>query len=166
MSFEIPLMDGRTVYMCESSRVNAKFHRIVWISADCFRKIWKDEPFCQESPEQWADIEHRQKKYADADENFRKGASSPVPLADVSVYLYPVNIAPRFINSRPKHVRLFYDLKCFLHQRFNIGRQYCILCFNDGMTRTMWLLNNGVTRFPLACSCGGDILQKYAADTN
>lgn len=166
MSFEIPLMDGRTVYMCESSLVNAESHEIVWIPAELFKKIWKDEPYCKESPEQWVDIEHHKKKYANTDEHFRKGLSSPVPLADVSVYLYPVNVAAKFINRRPRPIRFFYDLKIAMHRKFNIGRQYCILCFNDGMTRTMWLLNNGATSFPLACSAGGDILRKYVADMN
>ncbi len=135
--FEVPLMDGRVIYMSprKTAALNEK-RCVVIVDAKKFLDLWRIEPnsghyeIANGNPETW----RNDKKYPNAELGFSQGRNNPVPLAEVAFF------KAGSINLCQNHVR-----------------------FTDGVTRTIWLLANGCQEFPVECLLSGDAEGLYEA---
>lgn len=151
--FKLKTRDGSDAYMCVSrSHARNDQRSVVEVDADRFVKLtWPERATdpAQRTPEAWkADY-----KYDRAEAGFREGAASPVPLPDVA--------AREDTVTKPVYARHLAIL------RKQVGEERSTqpsASFVDGTTRTMWLIANGVKRFPVECSNREEaqILQRHA----
>jgi phosphatidate phosphatase APP1 len=115
---------------------------VVVVEAQAFLSLWRAEPHgihakdANGHPESWR--EHY--KFAAAARGFLRGLSDPVPLAEVS---------------------------CEVENNTTVrGLSQSYVYFSNGITRTIWLLANGCTAFPIHCPMpGARELQERAAVT-
>lgn len=127
--FKITLLSGRRVYMAihrTNYRNDERF--VVLVDTARFLKLWRTSAFSDngrhlafQTPEEW----QMDYKYPRAVSGFSSGICNPVPLAKVASYTLPRR-------------RFFSKLE---HQ----------VAFTDGLTRTIYLLANGATSFPVEC---------------
>lgn len=135
--FKVPIPHRQPVYMsiligylsCENS--------VVVVDAAKFLQLWRNNrhslhsEVAEGNPETWVN----DYKYHYAETGFATGASNPVPLADVSCWMDnhpPTSYKSLWPNKHP--------------------RQIPCVGFTNGVTRTIWLLANGCTSFPIRCS--------------
>lgn len=138
MRFEIPLADGRTVYMKDPG---SALYAVVWVSSEKFLKIWDSS--------QKNDVARTQKKYPDIELCFAQSAHYPVHFIDGGIVrLQPALIAKinLFLIRNNYPVSFREKLAVF----FKYGKR--VFRFNDGITRATWLINNEAQSFPVACS--------------
>lgn len=96
---------------------------IVIVDAEKFLAAWKAYPFYKEPVSLMDEQGWRQDyKFESAKDGFSHGIENPVPLANIGVH------PPR-------------------------GENGCTsVAFTNGITRTIWLLANGASAFPIECS--------------
>lgn len=136
MCFEIPLLDGRVVYM---KRPESDLYAVVWVSAEKFLKIWE--------PRQKNDIIRTCEKYEDIELCFAQSMTYPVHFIDGDIIKLKCGLSEKFfsflIHNFPLSIRKII---------YGILPHYKVFRFDDGITRATWLINNGAQFFPIACS--------------
>jgi hypothetical protein len=130
--FSVAIASGTPVYMSvEPEAFSFEEHAVVLVGADRFLAMWRADPHgihahdANGNPESWRD--HRKFQLAAA--GFSHGLPNPVPLAQVF---------------------------CEMGSDAKSGeRPICYVSFSNGITRTIWLLANGATTFPVLCPMPG-----------
>ncbi|AIJ31174.1 MULTISPECIES: plasmid fertility inhibition factor family protein [Pasteurellaceae] len=140
--FELSTKDNCKVYMqhpiYHSSSDEVK--KIVFVQDTKFLAMWKNAPYLQDihlssgSEREW----RNDNKFHHAERAFRIGRTNPVPLADVS--------CTEYIKSTPIYEKSFLWFKKLV----GYSEEQVTWCsFINGITRTIWLLANGVKQFPV-----------------
>ncbi len=122
MIFEVPLPDGRIVYMCSSCSETSEICRVVWFDAKVFWSLWKDQDLdilSIENMKEYTKFPNPTPALQGTGEAFAQSAKHPVPVASFGNFGY--TYANRVVLA-------------------------------GGRVRTMWLLVNGATAFPIECS--------------
>ncbi|MBI5936608.1 MAG: hypothetical protein HY850_02040 [Betaproteobacteria bacterium] len=115
---------------------------IVIVDSEKFLELWRNEPYSIHSaeangnPQLWP----QDRKYELAAKGFSHGQGNPVPLAYVSH-----GVATRAIVS---YKFLWFGKNVHYEEFHHIG-------FTNGITRTIWLLSQGCTAFPIECEMPG-----------
>lgn len=141
--FRIPTGKRGDVYMrAERPNYNADKNAVVEVDAERFVALWRQPhsshgDVAHGTPETWPG----DYKYQDAEDGFAHGADNPVPLAEVSCGRATSDI----IEVR----RRFF---LFKEEVVVAPRDLPWLGFTSGVTRTIWLLTQGATVFPVECS--------------
>lgn len=118
---------------------------VVMVDAEKFLKLWQAEVASIHSfqshgtPDTWK----ADRKYHLAADGFSKGIDNPVPLAYVSCLSQ--NVPARKL---PKPWWRFWAQPTFAP-----AHRLEYVAFTNGVTRTIWLLANGFSEFPVECSC-------------
>ena len=139
--FTVPLPNRSPVFM--STRItdyNADRSGVVIVDAAKFLELWRNEPYSIHRAEANGNPQTwpNDRKYGDAVKGFSFGHENPVPLAEIS----------HSISDRD-------------------GEKFHYVSFTNGITRTIWLLSNGCTAFPVECEMpGARELHKVAAAQN
>lgn len=114
--------------------------RIVFVDAHKFLQLWKNEPY-----DFHADLSYGNEstwfsdyKYHHADRGFSHGLSNPVPLAHPVCQHYEKKIA-----IWKREFLFFKKIDCIEKSKI------VYVDFIDGITRTIWLLANGASAFPV-----------------
>ena len=138
--FEVPVING-PVYMRAVVPHGMQDKRaLVFVNAEKFRKLWANEPYSihQEqalgSPATWP----YDRKFGQAQKGFSQGADNAVPLA--------------YVHARAELKNVPIVKKYFGLFTRTVGfekRALPYVCFTDGVTRTIWLLNYGAPVFPV-----------------
>ena len=130
----IPLPHRPPVFMSVPPCDNAETSRsIVVVKASAFLEAWRADrgglhvDVADRDPSTWP----HDGKYHWAVDGFAPGITNPVPLAEVGCELLD---RPRWHDWRPRH----------RERRASVS-------FLNGVTRTIWLLAQGVERFPVEC---------------
>ncbi len=140
--FQISLPNHAAVYMSvDPLTYSDSGYAVAVVDSKAFLALWRAEPTgCHSNvssgnPETWR--AHR--KYQLAADGFSHGLRNPVPLADVS---FEVNASSGNLDQSSGHV-----------------------LFSNGITRTIWLLSNGCSAFPILCPLPGahELHRKAAA---
>lgn len=126
----------------ERPNYNAERKAVVEIDSIRFLALWRQphsshRDIALGNPETWPS----DYKYHWADDGFAEGPGNPVPLAEVNCGLAE------------------YDLT-EVRRRFFLFKEVIVVAlrgqpwfsFTNGITRTIWLLANGATEFPVECS--------------
>lgn len=137
--FTVPLPYRNPVFMSvDVNEYSREHYGIVIVDAEKFLHLWRSElrsihsAVANGSPETWSN----DYKYKYAVDGFAWGRKNPVPLADISygIETQPI-ISHRFLCfGRTEHKEIHY------------------ISFTDGITRTIWLLTQGCTAFPIKCN--------------
>lgn len=145
--FKLETAEGGAAYM-SVSRTNAlnESRSVVEVDAARFVAICSD---VSNETQPW----HEDYKFVHAVAGFRHGSTSPVPLANVECHEY-TSAAPVYA-------------KRLLVLRKQVGTEETTRCdasMINGITRTKWLLANGVKSFPVECSnrASAELLNKHA----
>lgn len=148
MSLEIILSDGRVVYMRPPE---SDAYAVVWVSATKFVSIWHAR--------QKNDITRTREKYPAIETCFAQSAVYPVPYIHGGFYPYKPSMVANLCS-------LIMTCKIPLPIRKQLKKysQPCkLFLFVGGITRAMWLINNGAQSFPIACSpCEASELMQLA----
>lgn len=136
MFFEIPLLDGRIAYMKKPEK---DFYCVVWVSTERFLTIWDKN--------QKNDTHTTQKKYNEVDDIFKKSSISPVDYIHGGI----VNLK-RGISSQVTSFMIKNFCPSVRNIIYKIFPTQKVFRFDDGITRTTWLINNGAQYFPVCCS--------------
>ncbi|BBF65513.1 hypothetical protein F6A13_02775 [Acidithiobacillus sp. 'AMD consortium'] len=153
--FTVPLPNRPPVFMSmKVTEYNKDKSGVVIIDPEKFLELWRNEPHsihrseANGTPQTWP----HDRKYGHAAEGFSHGFDNPVPLAYVSH-----GISTRTIVSH----RFLWFGKSVRHEQFHyVG-------FTNGITRTIWLLTQGCTAFPVECEMpGARELHRVAAAPN
>lgn len=141
--FEIPISNGRTVYMSvEKSNYCNDERCVVLVDSNKFLELWRKEPYSihtQQSmgtPSTWPN----DYKYGHAERGFSFGIDNPVPLADIN--------CGEATKNHPIYKRKF----LFFRELIDVKKeQFEYAAFTNGITRTIWLLANRAPFFPMEC---------------
>lgn len=117
--FEIPIKEGRQVYMQHSLEFDSKGFIII-LDTKKFIKIWRKSKNDSRIPNYHIGDEKLWRtdyKFHSAEQGFEDGKKNPVPVTA------GIDCIGKFPN--------------------------CNVSFNDGVTRTIWLLANGAEYFPI-----------------
>ena len=121
--------------------------KVLVVDAQKFLKLWRNttcdahKTVARGVPETW----RNDYKFHWAAKGFSEGASNPVPLASINYE----------VSSR--------GLLSSLMDGGGMSRPLRVINFNDGITRTIWLLSNGADSFPIEVSSGSaDSLRQLA----
>lgn len=129
---------GRELESCDSNFARDDLF-VVIVKADKFVQLWSLEP----NKFNGNPISDRikPKKYDAAIQGFSYGISNPVPLANVICKKYQMQQSTRrrFFSGNSNHKSL-------------AGSYVSYVDFINGITRTRYLLDNGVNHFPILCS--------------
>ena len=130
--FSIAIASGTSVYMSvEPKAFSFEEHAVVLVRSDRFLEMWRADPIgthahdANGSEESWRD--HR--KFQLAATGFSHGLPNPVPLAQV--------FCETGGGGKSGELPIYY------------------VFFSNGITRTIWLLANGATTFPVLCPMPG-----------
>lgn len=141
--FRVPTAKRGDVFMrAERPNYNADRKAVVEVDAARFLALWR-QPLSSHSdiasgdPASWPS----DYKYHWAEDGFASGSENPVPLATVSCGRATSDL----IEKRP-HFLIFKKNVVIAPK----GSPW--LGFTDGITRTIWLLANGATVFPVECA--------------
>ncbi|WP_051996355.1 MULTISPECIES: hypothetical protein [Massilia] len=141
--FRIPTAKRGDVFMrAERPNYNADRKAIVEVVAARFLALWR-QPLSSHrdialgDPTSWPS----DYKYKWAEDGFASGAENPVPLAEVSC-----GRSTSDLIEKRRHF-LFFTKEVIIAQK---GLPW--LGFTDGITRTIWLLANGASVFPVECA--------------
>lgn len=140
--FQIPTIRGDVfMYEVRTNYMNDE-RAIVEVDAEKFLELWRT-PFSSYhkialgTPATWPS----DYKYHLSEEHFVQGRKNPVPLAQVSCCIDTV--------ERPVGLAWRLGLTALCQtEKVNVPS----LHFTDGITRTIWLLTNGASQFPVQCS--------------
>lgn len=156
-TFEVALDGGRTVHMQAQLPHEEDYFVVVMVDAERFVELWRKplsshRDVALNTPETWPG----DYKYSHAVDGFSHGAENPVPLAQVSCRRSASDIVD-------------YESRfCFFKRKVIVGRagDPC-LSFVNGITRTIYLLSNGVKSFPVLCERrAADLLVELAGWEN
>ncbi|WP_447907985.1 plasmid fertility inhibition factor family protein [Serratia fonticola] len=120
--FKIPLATGRTVWMDQRLTKQSDYW-IVLVEKRPFLQAWARAHQERHLAVGDESIWRQDRKFASAEDGFSPGRENPVPLAE-----------------------------CGGDYVVEKGLPALRLCFGNGVTRTIWLLANGVERFPVKVS--------------
>jgi hypothetical protein len=139
--FELPTKTGYLAYMKHPlyKRPDENIH-VIFVQAMKFLNMWKSALPSQEPQLSFGGENDWRSDYKFhwAEDGFSKGRNNPVPLAEISCYQYAEN-NPVYITN------LFLFRKCV-----GCTEKTSVACsFINGITRTIWLLANGVQQFPV-----------------
>lgn len=115
---------------------------IVIVDARRFLELWRNEPFSIHSeishgdPDVWPSF----RKYPNAEKGFSFGSENPVPLAYVA-----------YGNDE----RIIVNYKFLWFGRRVSRERFDYIGFINGITRTIWLLTQGCSAFPIECEMPG-----------
>lgn len=133
--FEVSTAVG-PVYMWHHANIDHR--RILIVDAQKFVRLWRKTTYeCHQqvargSPETW----RKDYKYHYSASHFAQGAANPVPLANINFLVLPRGPLAGLLDGN------------------GIGSPLETVNFNDGITRTIWLLSNGADSFPIEVSSG------------
>jgi len=133
---------GDVFMRAELPNYNADRKAVVEVDAERFLALWRQPlsshiDIAKGDPDTWP----TDYKYKWAEEGFASGAENPVPLAEVSCGRATSNL-----TENRRHL-------LFLTKQVVIARKGDPwLGFTNGITRTIWLLANGATVFPVECA--------------
>jgi len=138
MIFRLETRDRGYVYMRVSRSNYCNDERaVVEVDSDKFLALWRRSPQNKNSGEiGW----RAERKYPMAESGFSAGLDSPVPLAHPHIRIH-VDKIPIYAPW----LFLFRRVARFEEKTFEF------IDFTDGVTRTLWLLQNGVKVFPVEC---------------
>lgn len=156
-TFEIPLNGGRLVHMQAELPGGDDCYAVVLVDAARFLQLWRaphsshcDVAMLNEST--WP----TDYKYHEAVEGFSHGAENPVPLAEVSCG----RISQDIVKQRRRLLLWKSDVIIACK-----GESF--LNFTNGVTRTIFLLANGATEFPVRCEKNSaELLSQLAGSGN
>lgn len=152
--FELITRDRHSVYMkhpiYKSPNNDVK---IVFLRDYKFLKLWQNS--LQEPQLSFGNETHwrNDRKFHYAEEGFRQGRDNPVPLAELHCGQYV------------KRTAVFQKRFLWLDKQIGFNEQIKTSCsFVNGITRTIWLLANGVHQFPVYIDGNHDsqLLAQYA----
>jgi hypothetical protein len=154
ITYEVPLSDGRKVYMrVDRTNYRNEDRSVVIVDGAKLLALWRAEPngchadVSSGSPETWP----QDRKYPDAAEGFSFGIENPVPLAEIGCYV------ARQAEEVRERVWLFFNRVVRVDHR-----PIPYVTFTNGITRTIWLLTNGARAFPIeVASNEAENLQRY-----
>lgn len=140
--FEIPLDNLKPVYMSVNDPAPRSEWFVVHVDSFKFLELWKKEPYnlnahiSHGNPESWV----KDRKFDNAVAGFSSGITNPVPLATVTCQMH-------------KAFRRIYKKKFWI---FDVvtgyeSFEFEYVDFNNGITRTIWLLTHGAKWFPVIC---------------
>ena len=138
--FSVAIASGTPVFMSiDPGAFSFEEHAVVLVRSDQFLAMWRAEPTgiqahdANGSPESW----RKHRKFPLATDGFSHGLLNPVPLAQV---FCEVESDAKSSDLPTGHV-----------------------FFSNGITRTIWLLANGCTAFPILCPMpGAQALHEYS----
>lgn len=137
------------VYMSQACYLDSEdSRRIVIVDSIKFLSLWREDPsgyqreFSDGNPEVWKN----DYKYSKAAQGFSYGLENPVPLAQVSCWYYVSQLR----QSLLARIIMF----CSRGKRRQLQEQVPYVVVGDGITRTIWLLTQGVKAFPVLCPEG------------
>ena len=141
--FEVPLASNTNVYMRIDHRGALEHERsVVIVDALRFLALWKLEPYnfnselSRGNPDTWKS----DRKFSHAEQGFSKGVTDPVPLANV------------VCNPHIEHDAMYEKKYIFVKKLVGYKeREFDYVDFNNGITRTIWLLTHGAPYFPVEC---------------
>ncbi|NHZ99111.1 hypothetical protein [Massilia sp. CCM 8734] len=140
-TFKVLLEDGRAVHMRAALPHGDDCYAVVMVDSDRFLELWRQplsshREVALNTPATWPN----DYKYAHAVDGFSHGFENPVPLAEVSCWRSTGDVV---------EYRTYFH---FFQRKVVIGRagEPC-LSFVNGITRTIYLLANGVRSFPVLC---------------
>jgi hypothetical protein len=138
--FTVPLPRRDPVFMSLTlDDYSRECSGVVIVDSAKFLQLWRSEPnsihsdMANGSPETWPS----NYKFELATNGFSHGKANPVPLAEVSFG----------IDSRNTETRRFFGL--FKELQYE---DVPFVAFTNGITRTIWLLTQGCTAFPVECN--------------
>ncbi len=132
---EINLNDDKKVYM---SFTEYQKESLVLVDTKKFLELWKKDNKHTDLSHGDAKVWESDYKYSEAADGFSHGLENPVPLANVSI--------ESFIKSTPIYTRVFFFFKNIAYYQ---KEKVEYLAIGNGITRTIWLLNNGAKCFPV-----------------
>lgn len=124
---------------------------VVVVRSEAFVKLWRQNPrgihfdVASKDPVTWP-LDY---KYAFAERGFAVGEANPVPLANVACHESSAGIL------RTDQIAFDKSSSC---------RSLPSLSISNGVTRSIWLMSNGATLFPVSCrlSENANLLAKEA----
>lgn len=158
--FKITVPNSSDVYMSAESSSDYEFDAdrfIVIVNAKKILQLWQNtgtDSNCGGialKPNEWSN----DYKYHWATDGFAQGKKNPVPLAEVvaSTNLKHSIHVKKYFNSM-EHVYETAEMlpKILLNKNITIcSNPIDMVSFQNGITRTLWLLNNGAEDFPVHC---------------
>ena len=136
MCFQIPLADGRVVYM---KKPESNLYSVVWVSSEKFLTIWDKK--------QKNDINTTLKKYKGVEDIFNQSIIYHVDYIYGGIVNFKRGLSPKYISFMIQKFPLW-----LRETIYSILPTCKIFRFDDGITRASWLINNGAQSFPIACS--------------
>ncbi|WP_448213474.1 plasmid fertility inhibition factor family protein [Colwellia sp. MEBiC06753] len=127
---------------------------VVLVNSENFLQLWRNEPWSIHDEERMGNKHTwpNDRKYPNAVKVFSHGEESPVPLAEVGADIHD-------------EVKTIYQRKWLLFNvKIGVERQRTpFVSFNDGITRTLWLMVNGAEYFLVKCDVPSAlVLAQYA----
>lgn len=141
--FEVQLPEQDSVYMSFTLRRHMADHSaIVIVDANKFIELWRNEPEGYEADKAFGNSISwsGDRKFPDAQSGFNHGIQNPVPLAYVSFNTF-------------ERQTIKYKFKWFGKRTICESMPY--VTFTNGITRTIWLLANRCSSFPIECKLPG-----------
>lgn len=154
--FCVPTSQRGDVYMSISRTNYMNDERmVVEVDAEKFLQLWRNERFSlypelnMGTPEIWK----ADRKFADAEEGFSKGRKNPVPLAKA------------YCQSYIKHTPIVKPWLYFFEKIIgHTSEPTPYATFENGVTRTIWLLSFGAKIFPIECRLSDvELFREFAA---
>ncbi|QPB42873.1 plasmid fertility inhibition factor family protein [Rodentibacter haemolyticus] len=139
--FEFQTKDNRLVYMKHPIFQSPNDElKLVFVQAEKFLNMWQNMQYPQEyhlstgNEEEW----RKDYKFHHAEKGFSIGRENPVPLAEVS--------CKEYIKRTPIYKKHF----LWFNKLIGYSEEHIAECsFINGITRTIWLLANGIKLFPV-----------------
>jgi hypothetical protein len=142
--FQIKLKNHSDVYMSVPRTPYMNEERfVIVVNAQKFLELWKSDPYNSNptvsngNPNTWIN----DRKYPLAVKGFSHGYKNPVPVANVVCQ----KTSKRKFHYKRKHL-LFKELD-YIEEKIITYAD-----FNNGITRTIWLLTYGAEYFPVECN--------------
>lgn len=114
--------------------------RIVFVQDEEFLAMWRNMQYPQEQHLSFGNEEvwREDYKFHHAERGFGIGRKNPVPLAEISCKEYI------------KHIPIYQKRFLWLSKLVGYSTEHIAECsFINGITRTIWLLANGIKQFPV-----------------
>lgn len=139
--FEFQTKDNRMIYMRHSIFQSPSDEvKLVFVQAENFLTMWRNMQYPQEPHLSWGseDEWRRDYKFHYAEKGFSFGRINPVPLAEISCKEYI------------KRIPIYEKRLLWFDKLIGYSEEYISECsFINGITRTIYLLANGIKQFPV-----------------
>lgn len=153
--FRVPTRARGDVFMrVDRTGTVSKPRAVVEVDSAKFLVLWRADPYSIHSdvsygsPDTWP----HDRKFPDAEEGFLEGEGNPVPLADVNCHL-------------ESELQAVYETKFWFIRKVSGYRttDTPYASFDNGITRTIWLMTHGASHFPVSCDASeAPLLQAHA----